>query len=125
MFFELQQNFNKIFMYCFIKYKYNENIIINNNLKMCYVLVECLEHLTSMVEDYGTSVFQPSVAVACKEIAKSIGDRDNSVRTAALNCFVAAFFLHGEALFNFVGHVRKHFINNLYYCDKRINLKKD
>ncbi|XP_026810117.1 LOW QUALITY PROTEIN: protein mini spindles-like [Rhopalosiphum maidis] len=66
---------------------------------------ECLEHLTSMVEDYGTSVFQPSVAVACKEIAKSIGDRDNSVRTAALNCFVAAFFLHGEALFNFVGHI--------------------
>ncbi|KAL5234313.1 hypothetical protein ACI65C_001723 [Semiaphis heraclei] len=66
---------------------------------------ECLEHLTSMVEDYGTSVFQPSVAVACKEIAKSIGDRDNSVRTAALNCFVAAFFLHGEALYNFVGHI--------------------
>lgn len=74
--------------------------------KICYVHAECLEHLTSMVEDYGTSVFQPSVAVACKEIAKSIGDRDNSVRTAALNCFVAAFFLHGEALFNFVGHVR-------------------
>ncbi|XP_029345564.1 protein mini spindles isoform X2 [Acyrthosiphon pisum] len=66
---------------------------------------ECLEHLTSMVEDYGTSVFQPSVAVACKEIAKSIGDRDNSVRTAALNCFVAAFFLHGEAIFNFVSHI--------------------
>jgi len=92
---------------------------------MSYVHVECLEHLTSMVEDYGTSVFQPSVAVACKEIAKSIGDRDNSVRTAALNCFVAAFFLHGEALFNFVGHVRKHFIYNLNYCDKRIKLKKD
>lgn len=92
---------------------------------MCYVHVECLEHLTSMVEDYGTSVFQPSVAVACKEIAKSIGDRDSSVRTAALNCFVATFFLHGEALFNFVGHVRKYFINNLYYCDKRINLRKD
>jgi len=78
-----------------------------------------------MVEDYGTSVFQPSVAVACKEIAKSIGDRDNSVRTAALNCFVATFFLLGEALFNYVGHVRIHFIHNLYYCNKRFKLKID
>jgi cytoskeleton-associated protein 5 len=59
-----------------------------------------------MIEDYGTSICQPSVAAACKEIAKSIGDRDNSVRTAALNCFVAAFFLHGDALFKFVGNVR-------------------
>ncbi|XP_050054425.1 protein mini spindles-like isoform X3 [Aphis gossypii] len=67
--------------------------------------LECLEHLTSMVEDYGTSIFQPNIPVACKEIAKSIGDRDNSVRTAALNCFVAAFFLHGEAIYNFVGHI--------------------
>ncbi|XP_008189868.1 protein mini spindles isoform X2 [Acyrthosiphon pisum] len=66
---------------------------------------ECLEHLATMIEDYGTSICQPSVAAACKEIAKSIGDRDNSVRTAALNCFVAAFFLHGEALFKFVGNI--------------------
>lgn len=74
------------------------------------MLLECLEHLATMIEDYGTSICQPSVAAACKEIAKSIGDRDNSVRTAALNCFVAAFFLHGEALFKFVGNVRIHFI---------------
>lgn len=59
-----------------------------------------------MVDDYGTSICQPSVAVACKEIAKSIGDRDNSVRTAALNFFVAAFFVHGEALLKFVSNVR-------------------
>ncbi|XP_050528781.1 protein mini spindles-like isoform X2 [Daktulosphaira vitifoliae] len=66
---------------------------------------ECLEHLASLIEDYGTSICQPSVAVACKEIAKSIGDRDNAVRTAALNFFVAAFFLHGDALFKFVGNI--------------------
>lgn len=73
---------------------------------MFSLLLECLEHLATMIEDYGTSICQPSVPAACKEIAKSIGDRDNSVRTAALNCFVAAFFLHGEALFKFVGNVR-------------------
>lgn len=73
-----------------------------------YVLLECLEHLATMIEDYGTSICQPSVGAACKEIAKSIGDRDNSVRTAALNCFVAAFFLHGDALFKFVGNVSIH-----------------
>lgn len=83
------------------------------------VLLECLEHLATMIEDYGTSICQPSVAAACKEIAKSIGDRDNSVRTAALNCFVAAFFLHGEALFKFVGNVRIHFIVfNIMITDK-------
>lgn len=70
-----------------------------------YLFIECLEHLATMIEDYGTSICQPSVGAACKEIAKSIGDRDNSVRTAALNCFVAAFFLHGDALFKFVGNV--------------------
>lgn len=79
-----------------------------------FCFAECLEHLASMIEDYGTSICQPSVAAACKEIAKSIGDRDNSVRTAALNCFVAAFFLHGEALFKFVGNVRiQYFVNNI------------
>lgn len=81
-----------------------------NIFYLLYLFLECLEHLASMIEDYGTSICQPSVAAACKEIAKSIGDRDNSVRTAALNCFVAAFFLHGEALFKFVGNVRINFM---------------
>lgn len=88
------------------------------------LFLECLEHLATMIEDYGTSICQPSVAVACKEIAKSIGDRDNSVRTAALNCFVAAFFLHGEALFKFVGNVRIYSITvllNKLWCGLHFN----
>lgn len=70
------------------------------------MIVECLDHLTTMIDDYGTSICQPSVPAACKELAKSIGDRDNGVRTAALNFFVAAFFVHGEALLKFVSNVR-------------------
>jgi len=91
---------NQLMMRMFMFAKY-----INIFIIIFFVLLECLEHLATMIEDYGTSICQPSVAAACKEIAKSIGDRDNSVRTAALNCFVAAFFLHGEALFKFVGNV--------------------
>lgn len=75
-----------------------------------------MDHLATMIEDYGTSICQPTVSAAFKELAKSIGDRDNSVRTAALNCFVAAFFLHGEALYKFVGNVR-----NIYGIPKSIS----
>lgn len=70
------------------------------------IIKECLKHLTIMVKDYGTSILQPNVPTACKEIAKCIGDRDNSVRTSALNCFVAVYFLHGDAVFKFVANVR-------------------
>jgi len=86
--------------------------MVENSILYFFFRTECLEHLATMIEDYGTSICQPSVGAACKEIAKSIGDRDNSVRTAALNCFVAAFFLHGEALFKFVGNVRIYFVGN-------------
>lgn len=64
-----------------------------------------------MIKDFGTSICQPNVSAAFKEIVKSVGDRDKSVRTAALNCFVAAFFIHGDALFKLVGNVRVYFIN--------------
>lgn len=85
------------------------------HLLFCCVFKECLEHLTSMIKDYGTSICQPNISSAFKEIVKSIGDRDKSVRTAALNCFVAAFFEHGDALFKLIGNVRVYFIdlNNL------------
>lgn len=67
-----------------------------------------------MVEDYGTSIFQPNVPTACKEIAKCLGDRDNSVRTSALNCFVAAYLLHGDAILKFVANVRTYFTFYFY-----------
>lgn len=88
----------------------NFKLLMLLSLFFC-VLIECLEHLTSMIKDYGTSICQPNVSSAFKEIVKSVGDRDKSVRTAALNCFVAAFFIHGEALFKLVGNVRIYFTN--------------
>ncbi|XP_076663727.1 msps cytoskeleton-associated protein 5 isoform X2 [Andrena cerasifolii] len=66
---------------------------------------ECLDQLGSLIENYGLSVCQPSPSVALKEIAKQIADRDNSVRNAALNCIVQAYFLQGERVYKLIGQI--------------------
>ncbi|KAL1459608.1 hypothetical protein WDU94_011572 [Cyamophila willieti] len=63
---------------------------------------ECLEVLAWSIETYGMSV---CAVGSLKEIAKQIGDRDNSVRTAALNCIVQAYFLDGEKVFRQIGQI--------------------
>ncbi|KAJ8023557.1 Cytoskeleton-associated protein 5 [Holothuria leucospilota] len=64
---------------------------------------ECLEELTSMIEVYGLNVCQPSPPKALKEIATQIADRDNSVRSAALNALVQAYQIVGEDIYKQVG----------------------
>ncbi|CAB1322741.1 unnamed protein product [Coregonus sp. 'balchen'] len=54
---------------------------------------ECLEELGCLIENYGMNVCQPTPAKSLKEIAVHIGDRDNSVRNAALNTVVAVYNL--------------------------------
>ncbi|KAG7191094.1 hypothetical protein KM043_007130 [Ampulex compressa] len=66
---------------------------------------ECLDQLGSLIESYGVSVCQPSASIALKEIAKQIADRNNSVRNAALNCIVQAYFLQGERVFKLIGRI--------------------
>ena len=66
---------------------------------------ECLDQLGSLIENYGVSVCQPSPSIALKEVAKQIADRDNSVRNAALNCIVQAYFLEGEKVFKLIGNI--------------------
>ncbi|XP_032674241.1 protein mini spindles isoform X2 [Odontomachus brunneus] len=66
---------------------------------------ECLDQLGSLIESYGVSVCQPSPSAALKEVAKQIADRDNSVRNAALNCIVQAYFLQGERVFKLIGQI--------------------
>ena len=67
---------------------------------------ECLEQLGYMMEKYGLEICQPSPKEALKEIAKQISDRDNSVRSAALNTIVAAYQIVGDQVYKFVGKVR-------------------
>lgn len=71
-----------------------------------YVCIsECLEVLGLLIESFGVSICIPSPAAALKEVAKQISDRDNSVRNAALNCVVQAYYLEGERVYKMIGQV--------------------
>ncbi|XP_069479300.1 cytoskeleton-associated protein 5 isoform X2 [Ambystoma mexicanum] len=66
---------------------------------------ECLEELGCLVESYGMNVCQPTPSKALKEIAVHIGDRDTTVRNAALNTIVAVYNVHGEQVFKLIGNL--------------------
>uniref|UniRef100_A0A673JVG3 TOG domain-containing protein n=1 Tax=Sinocyclocheilus rhinocerous TaxID=307959 RepID=A0A673JVG3_9TELE len=64
---------------------------------------ECLEELGCLIENFGMNVCQPTPAKALKEIAVHIGDRDTTVRNAALNTVVAAYNACGDQVFKLIG----------------------
>ncbi|XP_034051282.1 cytoskeleton-associated protein 5-like [Thalassophryne amazonica] len=66
---------------------------------------ECLEELGCLILLCGMSVCQPTPAKALKEIAVHIGDRDTSVRNAALNTLVVAYNVCGEQVYKFIGNL--------------------
>ncbi|XP_051975834.1 cytoskeleton-associated protein 5-like isoform X2 [Xyrauchen texanus] len=66
---------------------------------------ECLEELGCLIENFGMNVCQPTPAKALKEIAVHIGDRDTTVRNAALNTVVAAYNTCGEQVFKLIGNL--------------------
>ncbi|XP_063384841.1 protein mini spindles [Cydia fagiglandana] len=66
---------------------------------------ECLECIGSLIETYGWTAMSPSGTVALKELARHIGDRDNAVRSAALNCVACAYFLEGEKIYKMIGQI--------------------
>lgn len=68
---------------------------------------ECLEELGCMMEKYGLNICQPTPKEALKEIAKQISDRDNPVRSAALNTIVVAHQILGDQVYKYVGRVSR------------------
>jgi cytoskeleton-associated protein 5 len=66
---------------------------------------ECLEELGQMIEALGLNPFNP--AQTLKEIAKQIGDRDTSVRNAALNTITIAFQITGEQVYKYIGKLNE------------------
>uniref|UniRef100_A0A3Q2ZF28 Cytoskeleton associated protein 5 n=1 Tax=Hippocampus comes TaxID=109280 RepID=A0A3Q2ZF28_HIPCM len=66
---------------------------------------ECLEELGCLIEGYGMNVCQPAPAKSLKEIAIHIGDRDTSVRNAALNTVVAVYNVCGDQAFKFISKI--------------------
>ncbi|XP_009704829.1 PREDICTED: cytoskeleton-associated protein 5 isoform X2 [Cariama cristata] len=66
---------------------------------------ECLEELGCLVESYGMNVCQPTPGKALKEMATHIGDRDNTVRNAALNTIVTVYNVYGDQVFKLIGNL--------------------
>uniref|UniRef100_A0A8C9VD57 Cytoskeleton associated protein 5 n=1 Tax=Scleropages formosus TaxID=113540 RepID=A0A8C9VD57_SCLFO len=66
---------------------------------------ECLEELGCLIESYGMNVCQPTPAKSLKEIAIHIGDRDTSVRNAALNTVVVVYNVCGDQVFKLIGNL--------------------
>ena len=56
-----------------------------------------------MIESIVIQPFNPQVTL--KKMAKQIGDRDNSVRNAALNSITIAYQIAGEVVYKYVGKV--------------------
>lgn len=82
---------------------------------------ECLDELGFLIETHGLTACQPSPQVALKEMAKHIADRDNSVRNAALNSVVQAYFLAGEKIYKLIGNLSE---KDLSMLDERIKRSK-
>lgn len=82
---------------------------------------ECLDELSYLIETYGMSACQPSPQIALKDIAKHIADRDNSVRSAALNCVVQAYFIVDEKVYKLIGQLSE---KELSMLDERIKRAK-
>lgn len=78
---------------------------------------ECLDEMGYLIETYSPSACQPSPQQALKEIARQIGDRDNSVRSAALNCIVKAYDQLGEKIYKMIGQLTE---KDLSMLDERI-----
>ncbi|CAL9697086.1 unnamed protein product [Knipowitschia caucasica] len=66
---------------------------------------ECLEELGCLIEGFGMTVCQPTPAKCLKEIAVHIGDRDTSVRNAALNTVVAVYNVCGDQVYKLIGNL--------------------
>lgn len=82
---------------------------------------ECLDELGYLIETYNLSVCQPTPQHALKEIARQISDRDNSVRSAALNCIVKAYELAGDRVYKMIGQLSE---KEMSMLDERIKRSK-
>jgi len=76
---------------------------------------ECLEELGMMIEAIGLNSFNPAVTI--KEIAKQISDRDNGVRSAALNTITIAYQIVGDQVYKYIGKLPE---KEMSYLEERI-----
>ncbi|XP_061578150.1 cytoskeleton-associated protein 5 isoform X3 [Cololabis saira] len=84
---------------------------------------ECLEELGCLIGGYGMNVCQPTPAKCLKEIAVHIGDRDTSVRNAALNTVVAVYNVCGDQVYKLIGNLSEKDLSMLEERIKRAGKK--
>uniref|UniRef100_A0A915HHT2 TOG domain-containing protein n=1 Tax=Romanomermis culicivorax TaxID=13658 RepID=A0A915HHT2_ROMCU len=68
---------------------------------------ECLEQLGSMIGLLGVTVCGTPPQASLRSIAQNIGDKDNSVRNAALNAIVAAYNHMGDKVHKVIGAINE------------------
>ena len=78
---------------------YGSVYIVKWLIVLCHFFAECLEEIGCLMERHTVNVCQPSVPKAISNLASHISDRDNSVRSAALNSLVTAYVQLGESVF--------------------------
>ena len=66
---------------------------------------ECLEALGELIQNNGMSVCQPGAQKTLPLIAGQISDRDNAVRSAALNAMVVVYGNIGESVYKYTSQV--------------------
>lgn len=76
-----------------------------SSVSSCSTCLECLEMLGVLVQNNGLVVCQPSPQKAVQQIAPFVGEKDSSVRNAALNTLVIFYENMGEAMYKHVGRV--------------------
>lgn len=64
--------------------------------------VECLDELTSLIQEFGMGIAQPR---DIRALAKFVNSPDNNVRTSAVNTIGEAFKSTGDKLWNLIGEV--------------------
>ena len=69
------------------------------------VVIECLELLGELIQNNGMIICQPSPQKTLPLIAAQITDRDNAVRSAALNAMVVVYGNVGEGVYKFTSQV--------------------
>ena len=72
---------------------------------MLYI-AECLEELGILIRDNGMTICGAQPQKTVPLIASQISDRDNAVRSAALNAMVVVYGNVGDGVFKFTSKVR-------------------
>merc|ERR1719220_2154479 len=80
-------------------------VMVGISTKNAKQRTECLDEIGHLITSNGTSVAGAKPSEALKEMAKQIGDRDNSVRNAALNAITETYFQEGEKLYKLIGNL--------------------